>query len=247
MCFDNELSSQILLSECPTLRWLEPLDLPTPRLHGYGLHGDPQYEVDVAYIIIDRLPGRPFDSAAASQEQKSKALCQWADVLYKLGKHPFDMIGSLEFDANGVINVGPIASDRSETLPCIEPFESARDCYSSRANAHLELITNNQPFSAYSVYACLMFKLLEEQVKTSPWLKKWHGLNSEPFFLRHADGKGDHILIDGDFQITDIIDCWTFTRTAPAYEAFSPLLTSANNSNLFNGIPGLIEDDRILG
>jgi len=60
------------------------------------------------------------------------------------------------------------------------------------------------------------------------------------------DDKGDHILIDDDFQITGIID-WTFARTVPAYEAFGPSLTSANTSHLFNGIPGLNEEDRVLG
>jgi len=188
--FDDELSNQILLSECATLRWLEPLDLPTPRLYDYGLRGDPQNEVGVAYMIIDRLPGRPFNSPAVSQEQKSKVLRQWADVLYNLGKHPFDMIGSLQFGANGSINVGLIASDRTGTLPCIGPFESARDYYSSWANAYLELITDGQLFSAYSVDACLMFKVLEEQVKTGPWLEKWQGLNSGPFFKKAYGRQG---------------------------------------------------------
>ncbi|KAI1425556.1 hypothetical protein F5Y12DRAFT_784534 [Xylaria sp. FL1777] len=210
--FNDELSNQILLSECATLQWLESLDLPTPRLHGYGLRGDPKNEVGVAYMIIDRLPGRPFNSATASQEQRSKVLCQWAGVLCKLGEHPFDMIGSLQFDGNGVINVGPIASDRSGTLPCIGPFRNARDYYSSWATAYLELIADGQLFSAYSVDAYLMFKFLEEQVKTGPWLEKWQRLNF-----------------------------------VPAYEAFGPSLTSANTSNLFNGILGWSEEDRLLG
>ncbi|KAI1351803.1 hypothetical protein F5Y01DRAFT_324870 [Xylaria sp. FL0043] len=244
--FRDELSNQILLSECATLRWLEPLDLPTPRLHGYGLRGDPQNEVGVAYMIIDRLPGRPFNSAVASQEQKSKVLYQWAEVLDKLGKHPFSKIGSFQFGANGAITVGPIASDRTGTLPCIGPFTSARDYYSSWANAYLELITDGQLYSAYSVDAYLMFKFLEEKVNTGSWPEKWQGLDLGPFFLRHTDDKGDHILVDDDFQISGIID-WSFARTVPAYEAFGPSLTSANTSNLFNGVPGLNEEDKVLG
>ncbi|KAI0428478.1 hypothetical protein F5Y09DRAFT_357673 [Xylaria sp. FL1042] len=244
--FDDDLSNRILLSECATLRWLEALDLPTPRLHGYGLRGDPQNEVGVAYMIIDKLPGQPFNSAVATQEQKSKVLCQWAEILYKLGKHPFSKIGSLQFGTNGAIDVGPIASDRTGTLPFIGPFTSARDYYSSWANAYIEFIADRQLFSAYSVDAYLMFKCLKEQVKTGSWLEKWEGLDSGPFFLRHMDDKGDHILIDDDFQITGIID-WSFARTVPAYEALGPSLTSANTSNLFNGVPGLNEEDIVLG
>ncbi|KAI1781324.1 chaperonin 10-like protein [Hypoxylon cercidicola] len=49
----------------------EPLETPATRLHGYGLRNDPQNEVGAAYMIIDKLPGRPFDSGVASEEQKS--------------------------------------------------------------------------------------------------------------------------------------------------------------------------------
>ncbi|KAI1502073.1 hypothetical protein F5X99DRAFT_172209 [Biscogniauxia marginata] len=244
--FNDELSNQILLSECATLRWLESLDVPTPQLHGYGLRTDPQNEVGVAYMIIDKLPGRPFNSGTASTEQKSKVLAQWADILCILGKHPFDKIGSLMFDADDAIKVGPIASDRTGTLPCIGPFEDAKNYYSSWANTYLELITDGQLFSLYSIDAYLMFKLLAEQAKAGPWFEKWQDLNSGPFFLKHADDKGDHILIDDDFQITGIID-WSFARTVAAYEAFGPSPVSANTSNLFNGNPGLSEEDRVLG
>ncbi|KAK3941376.1 methylglyoxal reductase (NADPH-dependent) [Diplogelasinospora grovesii] len=244
--FDDEPSNQILLSECATLRWLESLDVPTPRLHGYGLRSDPRNEVGVAYMIIDKLPGRPFNSWAASEGQKSRVLGQWADILCVLGKHPLDKIGSLKFDADGAIEVGPIASDRTGTLPCIGPFEDAKDFYSSWANTYLELITDGQLFSPYSIDAYLMFKFLAERAKAGPWLKKWQGLNSGPFFLKHADDKGDHILIDDDFRITGIID-WSFARAVPAYEAFGPSLVSANTSNLFAGKLGLSEGDRALG
>lgn len=244
--FDDELSNQILMSECATLQWLEPLDLPTPRLHGFGLRGDSHNEVGVAYMLIDRLPGRPFNSGTASPEQKSKVLCQWADILCELGKHPFNKIGSLQLNTDGVVKVGPIASDRTGTLPCIGPYENANEYYSSWARAYLELITDGQLFSNYPVDAYLMFKFLEERVKEDHWLKKWRDLRSGPFFLKHMDDKGDHMLVDDDFQITGIID-WTFARTVPAYEAFGPSLMSANTTDIFNGNPGLSEEDKALG
>ncbi|KAI5862168.1 hypothetical protein GGS23DRAFT_605791 [Durotheca rogersii] len=244
--FDDELSNQILLSECATLWWLESVDVPTPRLHGYGLRGDPRNEVGVAYMIIDKLPGRPFNSSEASERQRSKVLGQWADVLCILGKHPLDKIGSLMFDADGAVEVGPIASDRTGTLPCIGPFEDAKDFHSTWAETYLELIADGQLFSPYSIDAYLMFKFLAEQAKAGPWLKKWQGLNLGPFFLKHVDDKGDHILIDDDFRITGIID-WSFARAVPAYEAFGPSLVSADTTNLFTGRPGLSEEDGVLG
>ncbi|KAI0551354.1 hypothetical protein F4679DRAFT_593506 [Xylaria curta] len=192
MSFDDELSDRILMSECATLRWLEPFDLPTPRLHGYGLRAYPKNEVGIAYKLIDRLSGRPYNPGTASQEQKLKVLHQF-----------------------------------------------------SWAKAYAELIADGQLFSTYSLDAYLMFKYLEEQVKTGRWLGKWQDLHSGPFFLKHMDDKGDHILIDDDFQITGIID-WTFARIVPAYEAFGPSLMSANTTDLFNGNPGLSQEDKTL-
>ncbi|KAI0201777.1 hypothetical protein F4808DRAFT_450114 [Astrocystis sublimbata] len=225
---------------------LKRLNLPTPRLHGFGLRGDPQNEVGVAYMIIDRLPGRPFDSGEASPEQTTEVLRQWAEVLRELEKHPFDKIGSLQYDYDGAVKIGPIASDRTGTLPCIGPFENAEEYYSSWARSYIDLITDGQLFSDRPVDAYLLFKFLEEQVKAGHWLGTWQDLHAGPFFLKHMDDKGDHILVDDNFQITGIID-WTFARTVPAYEAFGPSLLSANNTDLFSGNPGLSDEDKILG
>ncbi|KAI0487464.1 hypothetical protein F4859DRAFT_465076 [Xylaria cf. heliscus] len=90
-----------------------------------------------------------------------------------------------------------------------------------------------------------MFEFFERQVRTGRWLKNWQDLHSGPFFLKHMDDKGDHSLIDDDFQITSIID-WTFVRAVPAYEAFSPSLMPANITDLFNENPGLREEGRGL-
>ncbi|KAI0388787.1 hypothetical protein F5Y17DRAFT_463370 [Xylariaceae sp. FL0594] len=245
--FDDGLSNQILLSECATLRWLEgKLDLPTPRLYGYGLRGDPANAVGVAYMLIDRLPGRPFNSGEASDEQKAKVLQQWAGVLCTLAKHPFNTIGSLELDADGAVRVGPIASNRTGSMPCIGPFENATDYYRTWIQTHLDLITDHQLFSQYSTDAYLMFKHLEEGIQTGTWFHRWKDMDSGPFFLAHMDDKGDHILVDEDFNITGIID-WTFARVVPTYEAFGPSLVSADVDHSFGGIPGLSDEDRLLG
>jgi hypothetical protein len=58
--FTDELSNDILLSECATLRWLESVNVPTPHLYGSGLRGDKQNKVGVAYMLIERLPGQPL-------------------------------------------------------------------------------------------------------------------------------------------------------------------------------------------
>lgn len=34
--FSDEISNAIISSECATLRWLDKVDIPSPRLHDYG-------------------------------------------------------------------------------------------------------------------------------------------------------------------------------------------------------------------
>jgi hypothetical protein len=239
--FSDQLSNNILLSECATLRWLERLDIPTPKLHGYGLRGDPSNAVGVAYMLIHKLPGNPFIPDLATHKQKQKVLHQWADVLCALGKHPFDKLGSLTFSG-----VGPVASDRTGTLPPIGPFNTARDMYSSWAQAYRDLVADKQLFSSFSIDAYLMFDHLCSRATEGPWFGSWDHLDTGPFFLKHTDDKGDHILVDDDFNITGIID-WTFARVVPAYEAFGPSLLSADNGLLFDGNVGLSADDVALG
>ncbi|KAF7555971.1 hypothetical protein G7046_g6436 [Stylonectria norvegica] len=244
--FDNETSNKMLLSECATLRWLESVKVPTPRLYGYGLRGDDTNEVGVAYMIIDKLPGKPFDRFTASVEQKSKVWRQWAEVLDVLGHHEFNAVGSLEFgEDKETIEVGPVAGERTGSLPFIGPFKNAKDLYSSWADSYLELISDGQLCSAFSTDAYLMLNHFAEQTRRGSWLDKWHAVNSGPFFLKHTDDKGDHILVDDDFQITGIID-WTSARTVPAYEAFGPSLLTADTTSLFTGVTGLSQDDRAL-
>lgn len=47
--------------------------------------------------------------------------------------------------------------------------------------------------------------------------------NDQNYYLKHADDKGDHILVDEDFNITGIIDReWTYTAP-PAHAFNSPI------------------------
>lgn len=243
--FSNKLSNDILLSECATLTWLERVDIPTPKLHGYGLRDDPANDVGVAYMLIERLPGQPFDAHAASQQQKDKVLGQWAEVLCALGGHTFSSLGSLQFMSDGTVDVGPVASDRTGTLPPMGPFNRARDLYSSWARSYRDLVAEKQLFPNFSTEAYLMFSHIAKKVEDGAWLDQWNHLDTGPFFLKHVDDKGDHILLDDDYNITGIID-WTFARVVPAYEAFGPSLITADNNALFDGEVGLSREDEVM-
>ncbi|CAG8889968.1 unnamed protein product [Penicillium egyptiacum] len=59
------------------------------------------------------------------------------------------------------------------------------------------------------------------------------------------DDKGDHILVDEDYNITGIID-WTFARLVPIYEAFGPSLLTAEMSDIYESNAGRSRGDTML-
>lgn len=120
--FGDDLSNSILLSECATLRWLETVDVPAPRLHGYGLRNDPRNDVGVAYMLIDELPGRSLSQLDPSERQMGKTYAGLAGILCALSQRPFDRIGSLTLDPQGDVHIGPVTGDRTGTLSQTGPF-----------------------------------------------------------------------------------------------------------------------------
>lgn len=65
---------------------------------------------------------------------------------------------------------------------------------------------------------------------------------SNAFFLRHYDDKGDHILVDDDFNITGIID-WEFASAEPKEFAFSSPCMMWPVSEYFDGSDELSQDE----
>lgn len=100
-------------------------------------------------------------------------------------------------------------------------------------------------FSAYPVNAYLIFKYLRDLAELGRWNAFESNLDDGPFFLKHMDDKGDHILVDGEYNITGIID-WTYARVVPAYEAFGPSLLTADTKDLFNGKAGRSFQDTVM-
>ena len=243
--FSDELTNQILLSECATLTWLETANVLAPRLHGCGLHGDLANEVGVAFMLIDRLLSQPFDQYAATEEQRCKIYAQLGSILTLLSRHPFDKIGSLTLDKHGSVVVGPVAGDRTGTLSRVGPFHDASSYYVAWVEEYLRLIASRQLFARFSSDVCLMFKSLRELATSGKCNTFEKALDSGPFYLKHMDDKGDHIMVDDDFNITGITD-WSFARVVPAYEAFGPSLVTADMDALYSGRTGLSQNDKML-
>ncbi|KXG52946.1 uncharacterized protein PGRI_082010 [Penicillium griseofulvum] len=125
------------------------------------------------------------------------------------------------------------------------PFHNAREYYATWAERYHELICDRQLFTRYSVNAYLIFRYLNELAEQGQWNAFEPGIDNGPFFLKHMDDKGDHILVNEDFNVTGLID-WTFARAVPMYEAFGPSLLTAEMNDIYEGKPGRSWGDTIL-
>lgn len=62
------------------------------------------------------------------------------------------------------------------------------------------------------------------------------------FYLKHADDKGDHILVDDDFNITGIVD-WEWAHTASAGHAFNSPIAFLPVSQFYDSANNLGDEE----
>ncbi|KAL4927862.1 uncharacterized protein BDV17DRAFT_292138 [Aspergillus undulatus] len=85
----------------------------------------------------------------------------------------------------------------------------------------------------------------KELAQSGRWNAFKAGVDDVPFYLKHMDDKGDHILVDAEYNVPGIID-WMFVRIVPAYEAFGPSLLTADMDAMYNGKAGGSSRDNML-
>ncbi|PGG96085.1 hypothetical protein AJ80_09873 [Polytolypa hystricis UAMH7299] len=183
-----ELIDYFVTSEYATLKFLESTKIPSPKTHGLGITSDPKNTVGVNYVLIQKLPGKPYYQYSATPEQITHVLRRVADIVIELNCHPFRKVGSL-LCQDGNISVSPIASNRCIHLGKHGPFSNAVDYFTSIAEQYLDLISTGQVHTTYPKEAFLFYDVLRQLT-------------------------GDHILVDDDYNITGIID-WQFARCVP--------------------------------
>ena len=236
-----DLVDYLIESEYATLKFLEDLSVPVPKAHGFGLSSDPDNLVGVGYILEDAMPGRPFYAHQATAEQKLHVYSQYADILTGISRFPSKQACSLL--PNGqTTKEAAIASNRFLSLGKYGPFADPLEYFTSIADLHLDLIADGQLYPEYPKEAFLFYTLLRNQA--APALATATA-SASGFFLKHVDDKGDHLLVDENYNITAVID-WQFARFVPACEAFGPSLFTANLSNLYSASAGCSAEDRLL-
>lgn len=155
----------------------------------------------MSYLLIETIPGRPYDAYDATPEQTSRVLEQVAEIIIELSKHKFPKAGSLVMSRDGEIEVGEVASNRLLHLGRHGPFSSAIEYFSGTAAQYLDHISDGQPHTQAPLKAYLFYTLAQSQASS---------ISSEDesgeFFLKRVDDKGDHILVDDEYKVVGSID-----------------------------------------
>lgn len=234
-----DVRDYVLQSEATTMMFLERhTRVPSPRVFDWACEADPRNMVGVGYILMEKMNGRPLDWHSATAAQMEKIVRQLADVMLEIEKHPFDQLGSL---------IAPLGALSSQTTPDaaidsqvqigglaqhstfrsgqgsrpLGPFRTSQEAHRALVEAHLRMIASGEIGTAENALdGFLAHRFRLDVVDMIPSQAVAAEDRDDQFFLKHADDKGDHILVDADFNIVGIID-WEWCSTASKEEAFS--------------------------
>lgn len=240
-----QLQNYILESEIATLKFLETVDIPTPRVWDWSTNAE-ESPARVSYMLMDYMPGDVLDWSSIDEQGKKKVISQLADIHIELCKHEFPAMGS--FDQVGDKQIGPFARECltdfkswSNEMQPLGPFTHLQDYYKACINLLLDLIHRAEIYTNKPVETYLIYKFLYDMVP------KFYPVESQAevstgFYLKHADDKGFHILVDADSNITALID-WEWAFAAPASLAFNSPMLLLPTSEFFNGKTEIGKDE----
>ncbi|KAI9147406.1 Protein kinase-like domain protein [Paramyrothecium foliicola] len=258
----TEVRDYVLQSEATTMQFLERhTRIPSPRVFDWACESDPTNTIGVGYILMEKMPGTPLDWQSATAIQKEKIVRQLAEIMLEIERHPFDQLGSLittvtsgdttsNVTAVSQMQLGGLAQHSTfrsgEGGRPLGPFHSSQDAFRALVEAHLRMIVAGEigtAENALDVFLAHRFRLdvldrVSEQTATD-------SNGGERFFLKHTDDKGDHILVNANFEIVGIID-WEWCSTTSKQEAFSSPCMMWPVAAFYDGSNELAEEEILL-
>ncbi|KAJ3489271.1 hypothetical protein NLG97_g6035 [Lecanicillium saksenae] len=232
------------LSEVATLQFLARTKVPAPEAYAYEL--DSTNPAGVAYILMEKLPGMALDWKGANESQRAHVMSQLVDVQLELEKHPLPRAGSLILpesiiESREEIRVGPYAQMPcfvTPEQPSLGPFDTLATAYSAMIKQQMRMLANGEKSDLrVDNYIALIWRLT-----ALPGLVRDSVSRKGPFYLRHYDDKGDHILVDDDYNITGIID-WEWASAEAKEMAFSSPCMLWSVADFFDGQNALSPDE----
>jgi hypothetical protein len=191
---------------------------------------------------MEKLPGKSLRWSLTTPEQRQKVISQLADIYITLKGFPFSVIGS--FDQQNSSHIGPIAREfltdfQDVHMRMLGPYSSSEKYLNAHIRLILDLIIRQESYVNRPVDAFLIHRFLLENV---PKIISRNCLDDGMFYLKHADEKGDQILVDNDFNITGIID-WEWAQTDSKSAAFNSPIVLLPVADFYEGADHIGEDE----
>lgn len=235
-----ELRDYILRSEVSTLQFLSRTSIPVPKVSDYNF--DENNPVGIGYVLMEKLPGNSLRWSLATPEQRRKVTSQLADIYMELKAHPFDMTGSM-YDPEAH-DIGPFARESlsdyfGSKMKALGPYSSTENYFTAHLQMILDLIVKQELYADRAVDAFLIHRFL---LDIAPKTCSLSQADDEKFYLKHADEKGDQILVDNEFNITGIID-WEWAHTDSKSGAFNSPIVLLPVGDFYTGVNSIGEDE----
>lgn len=239
----SDLRGYIMCSEVATLQFLSKTRVPAPKVFDYNF--EEGGAVGVGYILMEKMTGKSLRWSLASAEQRQKVMSQLADIYIELQKFPFDLMGSL--DKPGTDHVGPFARESlteylNSRMRPIGPFASPSDSLLASIQLTLDFIMKGECYAERAIDAFLVHRFLLDSASK---ILLHHRLDDGRFYLKHADDKGDHILVDDEYNITGIVD-WEWAHTDSKSAAFNSPIMLIPVAEFYDGMNYLGEDELVF-
>lgn len=148
----------------------------------------------------------PIANGTLTPRQQQDLITSLAHFYISLSRIPYHQCGSLVRDvATGKLEIGPLISpDFCQTTPpfFFGPFESSAHRYLAQVEYVIQEIEQGRAFAedtTFSVYVTHLW--LKDLIQNAPRLWK-----KEETFIKHADDKGDQIMVDENGTLVGVID-----------------------------------------
>lgn len=166
----------------------------------------------LVYFFVERIRGADHDlfmryrGTEDLSEQDLNAITEYAKWMLTFERVIFDSVGSPTLDSARNVTVGPVM-DRFMLLPSdpyyLGPYSSARQRYIDHFETRMRLVMDDKwcaPRAKLQIYLeMLEAKTLVEQCVDGE-------LDEGPFYLKHGEPKGDHILYADTKEVSGLID-----------------------------------------
>ncbi|KAI0172481.1 hypothetical protein GGR52DRAFT_409180 [Hypoxylon sp. FL1284] len=245
----QEVRDYILASEVASMDFLHRhTSIPSPKVFDWARESDPSNPLgQVGYILMEKMEGRPLDWQAATPWQKEKIMQQLVDIFLEIEKHPFDLMGSIVPSRNpysvGIQGFAQYATYRIGKEGPVGPFRSSLEAARAVIELYLAMIASGEIGATHPIDVFLVHRfrldLLEDPgegaVPAEP----------EKFFLKHPDDKGDHILVNSNFDIVGMID-WEWCQTVSKEDTFSSPCMMWPVARFYDGFNDLADEEERL-